>query len=94
MGLGLMLAGWIAFAQFWFHRLPPNGMVALMGLLPVGAAIRQWYAHRTAEHELINQFQFMVRIFANAQRQLRLTSQPSERRRILRLRERPIATPG
>ena len=84
LALGILLAGWFALFQFWFERQPANAWIALMGLLPIGAAIRQWYGHRTAEHELINQYQFMERIFANARRQLRLTSEPRERRRILR----------
>jgi hypothetical protein len=81
---GLMLATWIALMQWWYQRTPTNVLVALIGLLPVIAAIRQSYAHRTAEHELINQYRFMVRIFANAQRQLGRTHSASERRRILR----------
>jgi hypothetical protein len=107
---GVALAAWLAFGQFFFNRLPTDTLIALMGLLPVVAAIRQAYAYRIAEHELINQFQFMDRIFANAQRQLRRTTTARERRRILfelgdaamrehgqwimRQRERPISTVG
>ncbi len=107
---GLAVAAWLAFAQFALGREPANVLIALMGLLPVMAAIRQAYAYRTAEHELINQYQFMDRIFANAQHQLRHAATASEQRRILRelgdasmrehgqwllrQRERPIATVG
>jgi len=41
-----------------------------MGLLPLVAIIRQQYAHRTAEHELFNQYTYMYRIFSNANRLL------------------------
>jgi hypothetical protein len=108
LATGLVLAAWLAFSQLWFDRQPSDVLIALMGVLPLAAALRQAYAHRTAERELINQYQFMERIMANAQRQLGRTSKPSQRKRILRelgdaalrengqwilrQRERPIAT--
>ena len=110
LALGLLLAGWLACIELWSGRQPDNVWIALMGLLPVGAAIRQWYEHRTGDQELIRQFRFMDRIFANARRQLSLTMEPREQQRILRelgdaamgehgqwilrLRERPISTVG
>lgn len=81
---GLVLAVWIAVDQWWYERTPTDLVIALIGLLPVVAYIRQSYAHRTAEHELINQYRFMQRIFSNARRQLARTNQATERRRILR----------
>jgi hypothetical protein len=108
LAAGLALAAWLAFAQFWFGEQPSDELITLMGLLPLFAAIRQVYAHRRAEHELINQFQFMDRILSNARRQLARATGSSERCRILfelgdaamrehgqwimRLRERPIST--
>jgi hypothetical protein len=108
LGAGLALSAWLAFAQFWFGEQPSNELITLMGLLPLFAGIRQVYAHRRAEQELINQFQFMDRIFSNARRQLARATSSSERCRILfelgdaamrehgqwimRLRERPIST--
>jgi hypothetical protein len=80
---GLLLAVWIAIEQWTFDRTPGNAVIAVIGLLPVIATIRQTYAHRTAEHELVHQYRFMVRIFANAQRHLARASQVNERRRIL-----------
>ncbi len=107
---GLLLAGWLAFAQLLFERQPTNSLIALMGFLPVIATLRQQYALRTAEGESINEYQFMERILSNAQRQLRSATSTTERRRILRelgdaalrengrwilrLRERPISTVG
>jgi len=107
---GLIIAAWLAAAHYWFATEPTDIWVALMGFLPLAAALRQAYANRTAEQELITQYQFMDRIMANARRQLQHTVRPSERRKILhelgiaaliehgqwllRLRERPIAAPS
>jgi hypothetical protein len=108
--VGLVIAAWLAAAHFWFSSEPTDIWIALMGIFPLAAAVRQAYANRTAEHELINQYQYMDRIMSNARRQLQRTAQPSERRKILRelgdaalrensqwilrLRERPITTPS
>jgi hypothetical protein len=107
-GAGLALAAWLAFGQLWFGLAPTDVLVALMGLFPLLAALRQGHANATLEHELINQYQFMERIMANARRQLQRVSTAAERRRILRQlgdaalrengqwilrqRERPITT--
>lgn len=107
---GLLLAGWLALAQLLFERQPTNLLIALMGFIPVVATLRQHFALRTAEGELISQYQFMERILSNAQGQLRRATSTSERRWILRelgdawlrengqwilrLRERPISTVG
>jgi hypothetical protein len=107
---GLLLAGWLALAQLLFERQPTNLLIALMGFIPVVATLRQQFSMRTAEGELINQYQFMERILSNAQGQLRRAASTDERRRILRelgdawlrengqwilrLRERPISTVG
>ena len=107
---GLAIAAWLAAAHYWFASEPTDIAVALMGFFPLAAALRQAYANRTAEQELITQYQFMDRIMANARRQLQRTTRPSERRKILhelglaalrehgqwllRLRERPISTPS
>ncbi len=41
-------------------------LIALMGLVPFAIAARQNYAYRTAESELLAQFQHYVRIYRNA----------------------------
>jgi hypothetical protein len=79
-----------------------------VGMLPVVATLWHNYAHQRAQGELINQYQFMERILANAQQQLSRVTSAIERRRILRelgdaalrengqwilrQRERPIST--
>jgi hypothetical protein len=108
--VGLVIAAWLAAAHYWSSSEPTDIWIALMGIFPIAATVRQAYANRIAEHELINQYQYMDRIMSNARRQLQRTSQPSERRKILRelgdaalrensqwilrLRERPITTPS
>ncbi len=110
LGAGLLLAAWLALSRLWFEREPTNWAIALMGLLALVGAVRQAYAHRTAEHENLSQYQFMERVMTNALGQLQRTRDPADRRRILkelgdaalrengqwilRQRERPISTPS
>jgi hypothetical protein len=62
-----------------------NGLILTLGIMLLLAGVRQTYAHRTAESELIKQYEFMYRIFRNAKRRLRLATDDAERRRILLL---------
>lgn len=59
-------------------------LIVLMGVLPLIAAVREAYAHKKAEKELIKQYRFMERIFSNAKRQLSNTSSTEGRKAILR----------
>jgi hypothetical protein len=61
-----------------------NVLVAIMGLLPLIVTIRQSYAHRTAERELIAQYGYYYRIFDSANRLLQRAEQLDLRREILR----------
>jgi hypothetical protein len=45
---------------------PGAVLIALMGLVPFAIAARQNYAYRTAESEMLAQFQHYVRIYQNA----------------------------
>jgi hypothetical protein len=60
-------------------------LVYLMGVLLLAIGVRQSYAKSTAESELIKQYEFMHRIFANAGRRLGFAEDDGERRRILKL---------
>lgn len=82
----LLLAVALILAFFQWDIFPPwsNVLVALMGLLPLIAALRQNYAHKTAEHELILQFSYTHRIFSNALRLLEASEGVTEKREILR----------
>ncbi len=59
-------------------------LVAIMAVLSVLAAVREAYAYRKADKELIKQYRFMQRIFANASAALATTRTAAEQRDILR----------
>jgi hypothetical protein len=59
-------------------------LVVLMGILPLIAAVREAYAQKRAEKELIKQYRFMARIFSNARRQLDAAADDDQRREILK----------
>jgi hypothetical protein len=104
---GLAVAAGLAVFQYQLQAPWSNLLVALMGLLPIIAAVRQNYAHRTAERELVTQYGYQLRIFSNAHRLLERTENLARRREILlalgesaleehgqwimRQRERPLA---
>ena len=52
--------------------------------LPLIAAIREGYSYMKADKELINQYRFMHRIFAGAQRSFKVARDNEERREILK----------
>ena len=56
-----------------------------MGCVLLAVGIRQSYAKSTAESELIKQYDFMHRIFADARRRIDTAEGDFERRRILKL---------
>ena len=58
-------------------------LITVMGAMLLIFGIRHAYAHSTAETELIKQFEFMARIYANARSRLDNTSDLDEKRQIL-----------
>jgi len=83
-GLGLLIALMLAFEPDFMANKLQNTFIALMGGLPFLAAVRQSYAQRRAERELIAQYAFMERIFSNAHRLLQRATDDIERLDILR----------
>ena len=83
-GAGLIVTLVLVFFQFQIVSPWSNILIALMGLFPFLAGVRQGYANRNAERELITQFGYQYRIFSNADRLLQATSQVDEQRDILR----------
>jgi hypothetical protein len=61
-----------------------NVMVTLMGSLSLFAAVREAYAYRKADKELVKQYRFMQRIYTNARIALDAARTTRERREILR----------
>ncbi len=68
----------------WLPDAAGDWLLVLMGILPLIAAVREAYAHKKAERELIKQYQFMGRIFSNARRKLDSARDDTERRAVLR----------
>jgi len=58
-------------------------LVTTMAVLSIAAAVREAYAYRKADRELIRQYRFMQRIFASARAALDRTSSPAIQRSIL-----------
>ena len=58
-------------------------LVTTMAVLSIAAAVREAYAYRKADRELIRQYRFMQRIFASARAALDRTNNPAIQRSIL-----------
>lgn len=58
-------------------------LITIMGSMLLIFGIRHAYAHSTAEKELIKQFEFMARIYANARYRLDRASGENDKRQIL-----------
>lgn len=80
IAIGIVLAA--------FARQMPTGwkelLIVLMGVLPLVAAVREAYAQKRAEKELIKQYLFMAQIFGNARRRLEMAESDSVRRQVLK----------
>ncbi|TBR39392.1 MULTISPECIES: DUF4231 domain-containing protein [Dyella] len=76
-----------AFLAIFALRLPETTktmLVMAMAMLSIIAAVREAYAYRKADKELIRQYRFMERIFKGARAAIDRTRDPGERRDILR----------
>lgn len=89
LGQACLWAG-IAISLFLalFHRgledLARDVLVTMMGTLSLIAAVREAYAYRKADKELVKQYRFMHRIYRNARIALDDAATTQERREILR----------
>jgi hypothetical protein len=69
------------------QRLSPSQqdmLMVLIGLLPLLAGVRDTISHKRAEKELIKQYRFMARIFANAKGLLDQSDDLAFQRRVLK----------
>jgi hypothetical protein len=82
LGIGVTVV--LALFDQRLHDNVFNLLIVLMGILPLVAAVREAYAQKRAEKELIKQYLFMARIFTNARRQLDRAKNDDQRREILR----------
>lgn len=60
-----------------------NDLIVIMAVFSVASAVREAYAYRKADKELIKQYRFMQRIFSNARTALDGASDADEQRDIL-----------
>jgi hypothetical protein len=81
---GILAALVLAVAGGWFPDALHDGLLFSMGALTLTAGVREAYAFRKADRELIRQYRFMHRIFDTARRRLLGAEYDSERRAILR----------
>lgn len=85
-------------------------LLLLMGVLPLIAGVREAYAFKKADRELVKQYRFMAQLFGRARKKLSSTEDPASKRKLLRAlgeacleehaewllmhRERPMEHPG
>ena len=81
---GIAVAVFLAFFQHALGDAARNSLVVLMGILPLIAGVREAYAHKRADKEVIKQYQFMHRIFRNAAYQLARAETTDDKLCILR----------
>ena len=62
-----------------------NILVITMGVFSIVAAVREAYAYRKADKELIKQYRYMAQLFSAARKALDRTTDVAEQREILRL---------
>lgn len=81
-GIGITIV--LALFQQRLEDTVVTAMVAAMGILPLAAAVREAYAHKVAEKELLKQYQFMLRIYETAGFRLARCRTLEEKRELLR----------
>lgn len=81
-GIGVTFA--LAMSGVWLTEGTRTALLVLMGVLPLVAAVREAYAHKKADKELIKQYRFMYRLFKNAKTQIDAAATDAERREVLR----------
>jgi hypothetical protein len=81
---GITITVILALFQRNLTDLTQTGMVAAMGILPLLAAVREAYAHKVAEKELLKQYSFMLDIYRMACFRLARCETPEQKRDLLR----------
>ena len=80
MAISVFLAAFV----FTLSQDVKTTLVSVMAVLSILAAVREAYAYRKADKELIKQYRFMQRIFSCAHQMLRANQTPAVQREILR----------
>ena len=84
MWIGIAIAVILAFGGDSVSGTSKTLLIALMGGFSLIAAIREAYAHKKADKELIKQYHFMHRLFSNTRQRLDETTDDDHKRVILR----------
>jgi hypothetical protein len=82
--VGIAISVFLAIFALKLPEATKTTLVMIMAVLSIVAAVREAYAYRKADKELIRQYRFMQRIFSGARAALDRTSDPAEKRGILR----------
>lgn len=80
---GVAISVFLAASATHLHEATKTTLVTTMAVLSIVAAVREAYAYRKADRELIRQYRFMRRIFASARVALDRTADPARQRAIL-----------
>jgi len=83
--LGISISVFLAIFFASLDQDTKTSLVATMAIASIVAAVRESYAYRKADKELIKQYRFMCRIFSGARSALDRTHDPAEQRDILRV---------
>lgn len=81
---GIAISVFLAIFALKLPETTKTTLVMIMAFLSIVAAVREAYAYRKADKELIRQYRFMQRIFSGARAALDRTNDPAEKRGILR----------
>ena len=81
---GIAVAAVLALAAAYLPDAWHDTLLFTVGALTLIAAVREAYAFRKADKELVKQYRFMHRIFSNARRRLDVAEDDAERRSVLR----------
>ncbi|WP_019466444.1 DUF4231 domain-containing protein [Dyella japonica] len=80
---GISISVFLAIFAFKLPEQIKTTLVLIMAVLSIVAAVREAYAYRKADKELIRQYRFMQRIFSGARAALDRTGDPAKQREIL-----------
>ena len=82
--IGIGISVMLAVLAHWLPADTKNAAVIAMATFSILAAVRESYAYRKADKELIKQYRFMQRIFSAARSELEHAADATESREILR----------
>ena len=82
--IGIGISVFLAMFFLVLSQDAKTGLVAVMAVVSIIAAVREAYAYRKADKELIKQYRFMAQLFARARTELDRDHDPEQQRAILR----------